>query len=98
VREKAGIDLEQFEELAEPELRRALAGNPSVERRRRLESLLARLHDCSPERLRMVRATSVLEQVASAEAKVLLESLAKGAPEARLTQEAKASLARLAKR
>jgi hypothetical protein len=37
-------------------------------------------------------------QFSTLEAKQLLESLAKGAPEARLTQEAKASRQRLARR
>jgi len=97
VREKASADLVQLGELAEPALRRALAGNPSLESRRRLETVLAKLDDWSSERLRALRATTVLEELASPEARQLLETLAGGAPEARLTQEAKASLARLAK-
>jgi hypothetical protein len=49
----------------------------------------------SAESLRNLRAVAVLEHIASAEARKLLDTLATGAPEARLTQEAKASLARL---
>jgi hypothetical protein len=45
-----------------------------------------------------VRAAAVLEYAATADATKLLEVLAKGALEARLTREAKASLARLAAR
>ena len=54
------------------------------------------LRTLSPERLRAFRAVAVLEQLATLEAKQLLESLAGGPAEARLTQEVKASLARLA--
>jgi hypothetical protein len=44
----------------------------------------------------MLRAVEVLEHLDAAESRRLLETLASGAAEARLTQEAKASLARLA--
>jgi hypothetical protein len=45
-----------------------------------------------------LRALEVLEHIATPEAQQVLKTLATGAPEARLTQEAKASLARLARR
>jgi hypothetical protein len=48
--------------------------------------------------LRALRALEALEQMATPEAHALLTTLAGGAAEARLTQEAKASLERLAKR
>jgi hypothetical protein len=44
--------------------------------------------------LRAVRAVAVLEDAATTEARTLLEALAEGAPEARLTQEARAALKR----
>ena len=47
--------------------------------------------------LRMLRAIEVLERIGTPEAKELLGRLAKGAPGARLTAEAKGSLARLTK-
>jgi hypothetical protein len=49
------------------------------------------------ELMRMLRAIEVLEQVGSPEAREVLQNLADGAPEARLTREAKAAIARLAK-
>jgi hypothetical protein len=97
-RQKATNELEHFGELVEPALRRALRNNPSPESRQRLEQLLGKLESWSGERLRALRATAVLENIATAEAWQILESLARGAPEARLTQEVRASLGRLAKR
>ena len=52
----------------------------------------------SPDELRALRAVEVLEHVGTPEARQVLEGLTQGAPEARLTQEAKASLERLARR
>jgi hypothetical protein len=96
VRERAARDLEQLGEAAEGALRTVLAGRPSPEVRRRVRQLLEKLE--GPEVLRRARALEVLEQIDTPEARRLLAALAKGAPEARLTQEAKGALARLAKR
>jgi hypothetical protein len=52
----------------------------------------------SPALLRGLRAIAVLEQIGTPEAKQLLLNLAAGAPEARLTREAKAALGRLVRR
>ena len=52
----------------------------------------------SPETLRGLRAVEVLELIGTAEAKEVLELLARGLAEARLTQEASASLGRLGQR
>ena len=100
VREQATQELETLGEQAGPALRRWLAGGPSAEGRRRAERLLARLEAPAdrPVRLRELRAVEVLERVGRGEARRALEELAKGAPEARLTQEAKAALGRLAER
>ena len=51
-----------------------------------------------PETLRTIRAIMVLERIGTAEAQAVLETLAGGAPGARETAEAKASLERLAQR
>ncbi len=98
VRQKATAELEKIERLAEPALRQALAGKPSLEVRRRVERLLSKLDpEKSPERLQVRRAVEALEHINTPEAKKLLASLAGGAPKAQLTREAKESLQRLTK-
>ncbi len=99
-REKATKQLEELEELAAPALRKLISGKPHLEVQRRAERLLGQLDGIltSPERLRSLRAIEVLEHICTPEAQDVLRTLAKGGPEARLTQEAKASLERLAKR
>jgi RNA polymerase sigma factor (sigma-70 family) len=99
VRQRAGGDLEALGEVVAADLRQALARKPSAEARRRLEGLLEGLdHPPVRQRLQALRAVEVLEEVGNPQARQVLESLAKGMPEARLTQEAKASLERLAER
>jgi hypothetical protein len=98
VRERAQRELERMGEEAVPALRKALAGKPALEVRRRIESILKKPRTLSPEMLQVVRAVEVLENIGTPEARELLKSLADGVPEAVLTQEAKASLERLARR
>jgi hypothetical protein len=98
VRRQAAAELEQFGEPAESALRSALEGKPTPEARRQLEELLEKLREWTPERLRLVRAVTALEQCGTPEAGQLLRELAAGAPEALLTREAKAALERLARR
>ena len=102
VRQGAARELEKLGEAAVPACRKALEDNPSAELRRRLEPLLEKqareVWDPGPDHLRALRAVEVLERMATPEARRLLAGLAHGALEARLTQEAKASLERLARR
>jgi WD40 repeat protein len=97
VRQRASEELERVGSVAVPALRQALAAKPGLEMRRRVEGLLegSRGPVPSPRRLREVRAVVVLERCGDAGARELLRSLAAGLPGARLTQEAKAALARL---
>jgi hypothetical protein len=99
VREKASAELEKVGEQATAELRRALDGAPSSEVRIRATRLLDRFggKTTSPDALRHQRALEVLEHIGSPEARTLLEEIARGAPEAALTQEAQAALKRLPK-
>ena len=52
----------------------------------------------APEPLRRLRSVEVLEHIGTPEAREVITAIAKGAPEARLTQEAKASLDSLTNR
>jgi len=98
-REKASAELDRIGEPAAPALRKALEGMPSAELRVRATSLLEKFTGKAPsaEGLRRGRAMEVLEQLGGTEARAVLEEIAKGAPEAALTQEAKAALKRLGK-
>jgi hypothetical protein len=60
---------------------------------------LERLAEAPPsaERTQALRAVEVLERVGSREAREVLRALAGGAPDAELTQQATAALARLTK-
>jgi WD40 repeat protein len=100
VRERAEADLEALGEQAGPALRQVLQGHPSLELRQRVQRVLAKLEGpvTVPQRLRLLRAVEALESIGTSEARQVLAKLAKGAPEARLTQEAKASLQRVARR
>jgi RNA polymerase sigma factor (sigma-70 family) len=97
VRQKAMAELEALADRAEPALRQALREGPSLETRQRVGQLLEQLaRPTAPSGLlRGLRAVEVLEQIGTPEALRLLEQLAGGAPQARLTREAQASLRRL---
>jgi hypothetical protein len=101
VRQAAEKQLAGWQERAEPALRDALKDKPSLDKRRRIEKILATPPAVvtSPDGLRHVRAVRVLEYVAASGSDVaaigLLRKLAGGDPEARLTKEATAALGRL---
>src|SRR5262249_46400617 len=97
VRDRANSALAKLGESAVPALRDALARGPSPEVSVRLKALLEQAANAEPTgaMLRGLRAIAVLEQIGNAEAKQVLQYLAAGASEARLTCEAKAALQRL---
>jgi RNA polymerase sigma factor (sigma-70 family) len=99
VREKARQELERLGEAARGALQRERERvGVSLEVRRRLDSLLEQLQVPSGDSLGELRALEVLERMATPEAVRLLQAVALGTSEARLTKEAQASLERLTKR
>jgi len=96
-RQAAVKQLEKLGDRALGPLKKALNGNVGLEARRRLEQILNNMSDMpGPETVRTVRAIMVLERIGTPEARAVLESLTRGAHGARETEEAKASLERLA--
>jgi WD40 repeat protein len=97
VRDKAAAELAELGRVAEPALRRALEARPSLEVRRRVEQLLGKLAAPEAERFRVIRAVEALERMGTAEAREVLRDLEAG-HEGLLPEEARAALARLARR
>ena len=91
-RERATRELEQLGESAEALLERFLAGSPTLEARLRVKKILEARQRA---RVLQVRALEALEWMNDAGARRLVEALAAGAPNARLTRDAKAALARM---
>jgi WD40 repeat protein len=91
-RERAAEELAKLGEQVEPAIERLLATRPSLEVQRRLTAIRRARH---PEVARQVRATVVLERIGTRDARRLLSALARGAPEAGLSREARAALERL---
>jgi dipeptidyl aminopeptidase/acylaminoacyl peptidase len=96
----AANELEKLGEAAEPALRQALKTASSADLKLRLGVVLRRLNSplAGPDSLRMMRAVEVLEKAGTPEARKVLEALAKGTPEARLTTQARAAIQRLDRR
>jgi WD40 repeat protein len=96
-REKATEELVRAGKAAEDAVKKALANKPTAEARQRLEFILSKLNGSQGpnlEEVRAARAVELLEKVGSAEARRILEEIAKGA-DGRLTAEARAALGRL---
>jgi RNA polymerase sigma factor (sigma-70 family) len=96
-REAAAKGLKELGLRAEPALRAALKANPSLEQKRRIETILAALAEApqplSAEDLRQLRVLIVLERIGTPNARSVLEDMAKGPESARLTRQALAALA-----
>ncbi|HEY7424448.1 MAG TPA: WD40 repeat domain-containing protein [Gemmataceae bacterium] len=97
VREQASGELEQRGEAVEADLRKCLKDRPSLEVRRRIEKILAQLNEyhLPSDTLRALRALACLEYMGVKDARLVIESLSRGSPEARLTREATAAMDRL---
>jgi hypothetical protein len=100
VRERAGKQFEVLGPVAEPSLRKILAANPPVEVGKRIAKLLEKIAKGGilSEELRSLRAHEILESIARPEARRLLQAAADGEPGARVTQDARASLKRMARK
>jgi hypothetical protein len=96
-REKASEALASFGESIQSELQAELGRAASGEVRTRLQRLLDRLQEATPQRLRLIRAVEAVEAMTTPEAKALLESWAGGAAGPTLKGEAQAALARRAR-
>lgn len=96
-REKAAKELEALGPLAGPTVEAKLKAQPSLEARRRLESLRNRLKHgrLSAEELQTIRAIEVLRGIGTPAAISVLENLAKGADGVVPTVEAQRALADL---
>jgi hypothetical protein len=98
VRDKAMLELGTVGRLAEPALKQALARPSSLEHKRRLETLLQQFEKLvlGPEELRSYRAMEALEHIGTADARAILERLAREGPGTSLvTREARAAMERL---
>jgi hypothetical protein len=86
---------------AEMALRKTLAQTKSLEVRNRIKSIVRSLEGWlikNPETLRNLRSVWALKRSGTKEARQLLQKLAEGAPETRLTQAAQQALNHLARR
>lgn len=95
VRQKSTEELERLGELVEPDLKRVLEGQPTLEMKMRVDKLLERLVTAAPpssEELRALRVIEILQLQGTAESKDALTALTKGAAGARLTRFAQSAL------
>jgi WD40 repeat protein len=99
VRAKASRELRQLGGLTATALRDRLKAGPSAELEQRLTELLAAIEGpvSDPDVLRRLRGVELLERIATPEAVALLERLAGGAAEDRITREAATAVKRLRK-
>jgi RNA polymerase sigma factor (sigma-70 family) len=97
VRRSAESALAELGSLAEPALRQALADEPPLDLRQRLERLLDRLTvPAAGRRQRELNTVELLELIGTSQAAKMLQDLAGGVPTDRLTREARSAVKRLA--
>jgi WD40 repeat protein len=89
-------ELEYVGDVAGAALSKVLEQKPSLEMRKRIEILLAKLTSPpSGETLRSLRAIVILTAIGGDKARAILRTLAEGAPGARVTEAARAALKRM---
>jgi hypothetical protein len=100
MRQSANAELLNLGRQVLPALDKALAANPPLESKRRLEDLRGKLTGMilQGEQLRASRAVEVLEIMATTDARQVLQTLAQGGAGAVVTESAQAALKRLAYR
>jgi WD40 repeat protein len=96
-RQSAEHELRQLGDRAVVEFRAALAATKSAEVRETIQRLFDQASENSPETLRAIRAVEILENAATPNAREHLQKLSRGAPGARLTEEAAAAVKRLSR-
>jgi hypothetical protein len=95
-RDRASRELGRIGHVARPPLERALAKDPSVEAKRRLQDLLDRLRGTAAAyELRQMRIIDVLEHINTAAARDLLKQMADGRYDPAYADEAKEALRRM---
>jgi hypothetical protein len=94
-RAKATKELEACVALAEPQLRKTLSEQPSLEVRQRVQILLEKIETWWQGQRRTRRALEVLEHVGNEAAQQALTTLSETENNPRLAEEAKASVERL---
>jgi WD40 repeat protein len=99
-RQAAQQSLESLGKRAEPALRKALGEGPSLEMRRRIESVLEKRETvaATPDVLQVLRGLEALENIGTPEANATLLQLGKQMSEDYYKQEAGAAAQRLARR
>jgi hypothetical protein len=96
VRDKAAKTLENLGEAAEGAIRKALQAKPSLEARRRLESIIEHFEKLGGYVIQKLRAIAALEYIGTAQANDVLQSLIT-APNPMVAEAAAMSLNRLAR-
>jgi len=96
-RQSAQAELEKQGDAIEALLKKALAGQPTPEVKKVVESLLQDMAAKAPQRRREIRLVNALELMDNAESRKLLEKLAAGRADAELTLAAQKALDRLRK-
>jgi len=100
VRERAARELASQVDVSASQLRKEASRPIAAEARRRLELILATWDEArfSGQQLQSLRALESLERIGTKDVLHIIETIAAGPPDFRITQAAKASVARLSKR